>query len=286
MSWDTVRMSDAQPTLAKRDLGIRLKGHRERTGLTDKEAASLLGYNVKTIQRIEAGSHGTRQPVVESLVKHYGISQEEASHLYGLVLRGAERGWWEDYIDKGSGKETRPDFPMFLESEQVATLICVFENEVVPGLLQTLEYLEALQAAQLSISPDVAEAVRGLRVRRQKLLGRSDAPAMVFLIGEGAMRYLNRLPQQVRDGQLARLREVAAMPNAEIRVVTELHAAAAGGFAVLAPPKMPPLVYVDHLDGCRYIENTEVVSVYERAFAAARPKSVPIEEYLDEVHLA
>jgi transcriptional regulator with XRE-family HTH domain len=283
MSWDTSCMSEAQPTLARRDLGIRLKGHRERKGLTDKQAAELLGYNVKTITRIEAGTHGTRRLVVESLVKHYGITQDEASYLLALVVRGSERGWWEDYVDKGTKQGTRPDFPLFLESEQIASLIQVLETEVIPGLLQTPEYLLALQAAQLDIPPGVAEAVRGLRTIRQKLIyNRAVPPRMEFCVGEGAFRYLDQLPGPVRDGQISRILEVAAMPNVELRVITQLHAGAAGAFNIITPSNgADSFVFIDLMDGCRYVEDDHIVSMYGQAFRAARDeKTVPVEEYL------
>lgn len=283
MSWDTDRMSEAQPTLARRDLGIRLKGHRERKRLSEKEAAELLGYNIKTIQRIEAGTHGTRRPVVESLVGHYGITQDEASYLLGLVVRGSERGWWEDYVDKGTKQGTRPDFPLFLESEQIANLIQVLETELIPGLLQTPEYLLALQDAQVEIPPDVAEAVRGLRTVRQKLIySRARPPRMEFCIGEGAFRYLTYLPGPVRDGQVNRIREVAAMPNVDVRVITQLHAGAAGAFNLITPSDgVPPFVFIDLMDGCRYVEDDHIVSLYGRCFRAARDeKTVTVEEYL------
>jgi len=283
MSWDTVRMSEAQPTLARRDLGIRLKGHRDRIGLTDKEAAALLGYNVKTIHRIEAGTHGTRRLVVESLINHYGISQDEASYLLALVVRGSERGWWEDYVDKGTKQGTRPDFPLFLESEQIASLIQVLETEVIPGLLQTPEYLLALQAAQLDIPQEVAEAVRGLRTIRQKLIyNRIRPPRMEFCIGEGAFRYLDRLPGPVRDGQIARILEVSEMPNVDLRVITQLHAGAAGAFNIITPSGMAaPFAFIDLMDGCRYVEDDHIVSMYGQGFRAARDeKTVSVEEYL------
>lgn len=277
-------MSNAvsHPTISRRGLGKRLKRRREEAGLSEQEAADLLGYTLKSVRRIEAGTQGTKQTTIEAFIKHYSISADEASHLQTLRVRGAERGWWEDYIDKGTKEDTRPDFPMFLESEQIATRIQVFECEVIPGLLQTLGYLQAIQDAQLPIPADVAERVRKLRERRQELFhGRADAPRMQFLMGEAAMLYLMRLDAGVRDGQVARLREVAAMPGVEIRVLTELHAAVAGSFAILTTPDdFPPIVYTDHLDGCRYLEDVDVTSRYEQAFSAARKKSVSIEEYL------
>ncbi|MEU5156727.1 helix-turn-helix transcriptional regulator [Glycomyces sp. NPDC021274] len=275
-------MSEAQPTLARRDLGLRLKAHRERIGLTDKQAAELLGYNVKTIQRIEAGTHGTRRLVVESLVSHYGIPQEEASHLYGLVVRGAERGWWEPYFDIGAGQASRPRIPLFLETEQSAAQIWVLETEVIPGLLQTPEYLHVLQAAQLVMSEEVTESLQGLRTKRQELLyGRSSLPVLEFIIGKAAIDYLDAMDPEVRDGQIARILDVAAMPNVRIRVLTQLHAAAAGAFNIVYPgDATDPIVFMDAPDGCRYIEDRRIVSMFEETFGSARGKTVLVEEYL------
>lgn len=274
----------SHPTISRRGLGKRLKQRRIEAGLSEQQAADLLGYTLKSVRRIEAGTQGTKQTTIEAFVKHYNIAPEEASYLQTLRVRGAERGWWEDYIDKGTKEDTRPDFPMFLEAEQIARLIRVYESDLIPGLLQTREYLQALQAIQLPIPPEVAEDVLKLRERRQELFqGRTDAPRMQFLIGESAIRYLLRLDARTRDGQLARLREVARMSGVQIRVVTQLHAAAAGSFAVLnTPDEFPPIAYTDHLDGCRYLEDVDVTSRYEQAFAAAWELSVPIEEYLNE----
>ncbi|GAB3992540.1 helix-turn-helix transcriptional regulator [Glycomyces albus] len=280
--WDTARMSNAQPTLARRDLGIRLASHRRRLGLTVKQAADMIGMGTKTIQRIEAGTHGTKRPVIESLVRHYEISKEETSHIFTLFVRGAEKGWWEPYVGPGSGEPTRPDFPLFLETEQVAVHIRDLETEVIPGLLQTPEFLLEFQSAALPQPPEVAEAIRGLRTHRQKLMqNRADQPRLDFLISRSAIDYLEEMPGPVADGQRARLLEADLEPNIGVRVINRLHAAAAGAFAILTPPdRTSPFVYIDDLDGCRYIEIGEVVSLYEQAFEAARLQSVSIEEYL------
>ena len=151
-----------------------------------------------------------------------------------------------------------------MEAEQDASRIWVLELEYIPGLLQTPEYLRAVQDAQPTLPPDHAEAVCLLRTRRQELLfGRSRPPRMVFLIGRSSLDYLNGLPE-VRGGQLSRLRQIADLPGVEIRVIVGLHAAMAGSFNVLTPGTGPSFAYVDSIDGCRYIEDGAVVSLYER----------------------
>lgn len=263
-------------------MGRALERHREACGLTRAEAGRAIGYSGQTIQRIEEGTQATRSLVVEKLCDLYGVSAREMSHLTTLAVRGKERGWWEPYFDVGSKEVSRPRIPLFLETEQESIRIRVIELEVVPGLGQTEEYLRELQEAQLPMSDEVAVSWRGLRTHRQKLLyGRRVPPRLEFLIGKAAIDYLDQMPRGVRDGQIARLLEIDAMPSAEVRIITAVHAATAGAFNLLTPRgEAPPFVFMDTADGCRYIEQPALVSMYEQIFTSARDKSVSAEEYL------
>lgn len=277
----TATMSE-QPTLARRALGLRFKRLRETTRESPAQVGASIGMSRKTIDRIEKGTQGTKRPVIESMCRHFDVDDKERSYLLSLWARSNVRGWWEAYFDASLEEAINPDFPLFLESEQIATLIRVLEAELIPGLLQTPEYLIEVQAALLPSPPELLEQIRALRAHRQKLIfDRSDLPQMVFLIGEGAMRYLSRLPAAVRDGQIARLREVNALPNVSVRIVTGLHAATGTSFKLLTTtPDVPPIAYLEAVDGCRYIERQEVVFFFERLFASAHGKSEELEEYL------
>lgn len=275
-------MPEPQPTIARRSLGRSLERHRESKDLSRAEAGRAIGYSGQTVQRIEEGTQATKPIVVEALCKLYGIDDTEMSHLTTLAVRGKERGWWEPYFDIGSEETSRPKIPLFLETEQSALQIWVLETEVIPGLLQTPEYLRELQAVQLPMREEVAESWRGLRTHRQKLLySRTPLPSLEFLIGKAAVDYLEAMPAEVRNGQVDRLLEVSAMAGASIRVLTSLHAATAGAFNLLYPgDESEPFVFTDAADGCRYIEQRQLVSMYEQIAESARDKSVPVEEYL------
>ena len=106
-------------------------------------------------------------------------------------------------------------------------------------------------------------------------------PRLEFVIGKAAIDYLDTLPGPVRDGQIARLREVAALDNASVRVLTGLHAATAGGFNILYPDdETEPFVFTDAADGCRYVEQPQLVSMYEQIFGSVQDQSMTLEEYL------
>jgi transcriptional regulator with XRE-family HTH domain len=275
-------MAESQPTIARRSLGRALERHRESHNLSRAQAGRSIGYSGQTIQRIEEGTQATRTIVVEKLCARYGIAPAEMSHLTTLASRSKERGWWEPYFDIGAEETSRPKIPLFLETEQSALRISVLETEVVPGLLQTPQYLRALQAAQLPMREEVAENWRGLRTKRQELLyGRDPFPVLEFIIGRAALGYLDAMPGDVRDAQIARILEVAAMPSVSIRVITQIHAATAGAFNILYPgDATEPFVFMDAADGCRYIEQPQLVSMYEQIFGSARDKTVHVKEYL------
>ncbi|GAB4004067.1 helix-turn-helix transcriptional regulator [Glycomyces albus] len=271
-----------QPTLARRSLGAAFRRLREATGQTPKEVGEALGLSRQTVGRIENGEQATHILQARGLCDHFGVTGSEKSHLCDLAVRGKEAGWWESYVKPGARESTRPDFPLFLETEQVAVHIRSLEIEMIPGLLQTPEYLREVQAAQLPMSPEVAESVRALRAHRQQLMQqRTDEPRLEFLVSRAALDYLEEVPGDVAVEQRNRLLKAVEEERAQIRVITRLHAGTTGPFWILTPPdETRPFVYIDDLDGCRYIEKPEVVSLYERAFGRAWERSVPIEEYL------
>jgi transcriptional regulator with XRE-family HTH domain len=263
-------------------MGRALERHREANNLTRAQAGREIGYSGQTIQRVEEGMQATRPMVVEKLCALYGIDDAEMSHLTGLAVRGKEPGWWEPFFDIGTEETSRPRIPLFLETEQVARRILVLELTVVPGLLQTLEYLRELQSVQIAMLEEAAESWRALRTLRQKLLySRSPLPEMHFLLGRPVIDFLDSMPADVRDGQIARMIEVDAMPQASIRVLTRLHPGAAGSFNLLfTDDESDAFGFADADDGCRYITQPQLVSMYGQMFNAAQAMSVPLEEYL------
>jgi transcriptional regulator with XRE-family HTH domain len=269
-------MPSMQPTVARRALGASMRKLRESAGISRTQAAQSIGYSPQTIQRIEEGTQATRDHQVERLGRLYNAPPALMSEMYRYALDGNRRGWWQAH------KEGIPsEFPLFLEAEHDAARIWVLETEYIPGLLQTPEYLLAVQTAQPPLPPARAAAVRELRSQRQGLLfGREELPEIRFVIGRSALDYLHDLPE-VKDNQVKRLVEMSEFPEIDIRVITGLHAAMAGSFNILTPTGFQqPFAYVDSVDGCRYIEDQAVVSLYERTFRHVRSSAITLEEYL------
>jgi len=194
-----------------------------------------------------------------------------------LAIASSERGWWEAH-KAGSF----PAFRLYAEAEQEAERIQVFEPEYIPGLLQTEIYIRALQEAFIRPTPrDVADAVVAFRLQRQKLIySRARLPRIEMIIGAQAIACLD---DSVQDEQIHQLRERAKL-GVEIRVATGLHPAMGSMFTVLTPPANdgPPFVYMDAMDGCRYVEDHDVVSEYHRSHVRAMEVATPLERYLND----
>jgi len=279
MMWNPLGMA-SNPTIARRALGTALRNLREAKNITRTEAGAAIGYSHQTIQRIEEGSQLTRELQVDGLCNLYGPPLHIRRELLEYARRSAQRGWWEPH-KAGAPPQVRA----FVETEAEMTHLRTLELEHVPALLQTDGYLRAVQQVLLPLPDDAVQAVRELRQQRQrnvfKRTGR-DAPRLNFLIGRHALMYLDDLGDVGRE-QIEHMRKVSVMPNVTVRVLTKLHPAMLCAFTILTPgPPLPgrPFVFLEAVDGGRYEEQNDVVSLYERTFEAAQTMGTPLEEYL------
>lgn len=264
------------PTLAKIALGAMVTRIREAAGKERAEVAAALGVDTETVRRWENGKIAPKKMAIEAMAKLLGASGAELSRMTTLSLESKRRGMFE-------GNNVPPDLRVLYETEATAHQIHDLQLEHIPGLLQQPEYHRAVQSAQLPVDDERADQFRRLRTRRQEIvLGRDPLPRMRFIIGRAAMAYLDDIPE-VKDDQVKRLREVAALPGVEIRVIAGIHAGMLGSFTILTPPHRSgarPFVYVEGLDGGRYLEG-DVVSRYEEAFGSVlTDQSIDLEEYL------
>lgn len=255
-------------------LAQKLRRQRIAAGITQDQAAAEVDRDATTIGRWEQGHAGARRRDIQDLAKLYGTSAAETARMTALLLQAGERGIWE-------GANVPAHLRVFYESELLAETVRYLDLDYVPGLLQTPEYLAEAQSVRAN-----ADAERDVQVQRNYQQRQADVihgerqPRLEFVIGLAALEYLR--DTAVFEVQVAALREVNALAHVDIRVLTRLHAAMDGSFALIDPGDglLEPFVFVEALDGCRYIETRDVVSQYRAAFQAARSSAKPLEEYL------
>ncbi|GED87644.1 helix-turn-helix transcriptional regulator [Streptomyces sp. 6-11-2] len=249
------------PTVGQVVLGRRLLDLRESAGLKREEAARILHVAPATVRRMEMAEVALKIPYLQLLLKAYGVSDEEAEAFMRLAEDANQPGWWQRFHDILPGW-----FSMYVSLEGAATLIRSYEPHFVPGLLQTEDYARGVlkSGAVGQTSPEDIERHVALRMQRQDLLTRPDAPRIWVVMDETALR------RQVGDSevmraQIDRLLEAAKLPNVTLQVApfsAGPHAGTYGPFVLFrfAMPELPDMVYSEYLTGAVYLDARQEVA--------------------------
>src|SRR5437867_9611789 len=163
------------PTVRRMMVGARLRRLRTDKGLTREQAGEAIRASEWKIHRLENGQVGFKERDIMDLLRLYGVNDsDEVAALLMLAREANAPGWWQQYGD------LLPQwFRAYVDLESAAALIRTYEGQLVPGLLQTTGYMRAvIRGAQLNQSPEEAERRVALRLTRQQLLERADAPLL------------------------------------------------------------------------------------------------------------
>ncbi|MGW0119388.1 helix-turn-helix domain-containing protein [Streptomyces sp. NPDC003327] len=254
------------PTVGQVVLGRRLQDLRERAGLKREEAAKILRVAPATVRRMETAEVALKIPYVQLLLKAYGITDSEAEGFVALAEEANLPGWWQRFHDVLPGW-----FSMYVSLEGAASLIRAYEPQFVPGLLQTEEYARAILRSGAVGGSDAEEIERhvALRMERQSLLTREDAPKFWVIMDETVLRRpVGHGPEVMRD-QLDRLLEASESPNVTLQIAefaSGHHPGTYGPFVLFrfAMPELPDMVYSEYLTGAVYLDaRPEVASHLE-----------------------
>lgn len=205
-------------TVAKRRLSSRLAAMRQDAGLKPNQVDDMLGWKRGRLGRIERGDWATPNPsYVRDLLRIYEPPGGVHAEIMDLVQRAAGRPWWRKYAQPGDPDRIYDnEFPGF---EYDASRISVHMGLLLPGLLQTPPYIDALTSAGAK-SEQWRERVREARLRRQQILDRTDgtAPRLIAVITEASLLYRWGTRDQ-RRAQVRHLAEASRRPNIELRLL-------------------------------------------------------------------
>jgi hypothetical protein len=198
-------------TVAKSKLSRRLGELRRASGYTANHVCDMLNWGRGKVGRFEANQwKRPEMSDVRDLLRLYGVEGAEREELEELAVKARARGWWRDYPDVYDN-----EFPGF-ESDAVA--IRVFMPLVLPGLMQTREYMEAI--LRFATKPPFWQrrAVE-CRLRRQEILDRTDGtePNLIAVITEASLAYRWGIRTDRRD-QILHLIELGRRRNITLRL--------------------------------------------------------------------
>lgn len=268
----------SSPTLRRRRLAAELRRLRESAGLTIDQAAKAAGISPSHLSRSENAVVGVRVLVVKALLATYGADPATTEYLVSVARDAGQRGWWQNY--SGAISEQYVTYISF-ESEAVA--IHNFEATVMPGLLQTPSYNEAMLKGGLTRMTDEEIASRvEVRLARQQILTKDSPPTLWFVLDEATVRRQVGGPKVMAE-QLARVVELAALPHVDVQVVpfaVGAHPGTPGSFVALsfAEPTDPTVIYVETIAGDLYPEKESEVQGVMMAFNRLRAMALGPEE--------
>ncbi|MGY0502599.1 helix-turn-helix domain-containing protein [Nocardia sp. FBN12] len=260
-------------TMPRRQLGRHLRDLRNRARMTTRTAAAQLEWSEAKIWRIETGQTSLRSLDVEAMCKVYGAPADLVEPLAALARETKARGWWTSY-----GDVIAEGFEVYIGLEEAASGLSVYEDGLIPPLLQTADYAKALleQTIPELTEPELERRLRVLAAR-QALITRADAPLRLDVVLAEPVLTRRIGDDRVRAGQLARLRELAERETVRVQVVpadSGYHAGLESGrFVILdfgvddsVDRPEPPVVYVETFAGSTYLDKPAEYDRYRRAF--------------------
>ncbi|RQX15485.1 transcriptional regulator [Micromonospora ureilytica] len=241
-------------------IGAELGRYRREATMTLVELAGRTGIGKPKLGHMETGRYQQFPEDIATVLRACGADQQAIDRLTTLATRSDAKTWWAPWA------AVMPDwFKTYVGLEGLADGAFVFESMVIPGLLQTEDYAQALTLGTGFVRPDHAERFVSFRQTRARRLTDDDPLVLHAVIGEAALR-LRVNGDETRRAQLAHLITMSELPNVTVQVLRPEdgpHAAGAiGKFVLLDFVHVRPIAYTEVLDGAMYVQDPDGVRTY------------------------
>nr|MDT0661561.1 helix-turn-helix transcriptional regulator [Micromonospora sp. DSM 115978] len=247
----------APKTARSRRLGIALRQYREAAGLTLEQAADEISSTRSTLSRWENAKSPVSPAQVRSLLLLYEVDHKEVADLVQLAKDARKPQWWESYSHLLGERVMH-----FIALEAEASAIANFEPSVVPGMVQTADYIRAIMlGGPHTLSDEGIEQRVQLRLDRQKRLTETDPPIFDAIVDEGALlRPIGGTA--INDAQLKHLLKVSELPNITVQVIplsAGYHRGTRGSLHLLdfPDPEDPQIASVETVAGQMIIDRPD-----------------------------
>lgn len=250
--------------MRRRRLAAELQRLRTASHRTLEEVADYLECSQAKISRIENGQVAVRIQDARDLLDLYGVEGERREIMLQMVRQSRSKGWWASYADLlDEGAQT------LLSLEDEASAILVYETNLVTALLQTRSYAWEMLSAWHDVRLDLVQRKVELKMERQRVLERPEAPRLDVVLDESSLRRMVGTPE-VMSEQYLRLVAAGDLANVRLRVLpfdAGSHQAMGFPFQIFEfAGDDPHIVSVEMLSGSEYFDSAEEVGRYRAAF--------------------
>lgn len=176
------------PAVARQRVRLVILAARKAKDLTQTEVADAMGWSLSKVMRIEKGEVNIAQSDLRLLLAFLGIEDEvRVQQLLADARQARQERWTVDTRDRHL---LTPGMIKIFQFETEATTVRHFQNFVLPGILQTRAYAEAIFAL-IRPKPDpevVAARVKSRLRRREEILLRDSPPNYLVALDESVLR--------------------------------------------------------------------------------------------------
>jgi transcriptional regulator with XRE-family HTH domain len=195
-------------------LGAALRQAREDKELLLRELAAMIKRDIGVVSRWETGDRTPKPEQVAQILTKLEVDGERYDEIMTLAYGTNESQWVAITLP-----EQRQQLAALVDWEHRATRIVEVAPMVVPGLLQTSDYIRGIMTAAGVPEGEIALRVAS-RLGRAEAITRSKPADLLVLLGQAALNQ-DIGGRATMLGQLDHLLEMAARPNIELRVVPD-----------------------------------------------------------------
>ncbi|CCB75045.1 DNA-binding protein [Streptantibioticus cattleyicolor NRRL 8057 = DSM 46488] len=245
--------------------------------MTAEEVAARLLVSQSKISRLENGRRSISQRDVRDLCGVYGVEDLRiVESLMQMAKESRQQGWWHAFGDV--------PYSIYIGLETDAASLRVYEPQIVPGLLQTKGYAEAVIAGSLpEAGREQVDKRVHVRLRRQdRILDESGPLRLWAVVDEAALRRVVGNHAVMRE-QLAHLLELGALPNVTVQLLpfaAGAHPGLNGQFTILefADATDASVVYLEGVTSDLYLEKDTDVHTYSMMYEHLRAQALSAEQ--------
>jgi transcriptional regulator with XRE-family HTH domain len=197
----------------KGELGAALRALRKASGKEAKAVARSSVISVSKLSKIETGKLSPAAADVERILTAIGVSDEvKEEYLEQARAEVTEATAWR--LIQRMGLHRAQEQVRALEAQM--TRLKVFQPALIPGLLQTPEYIHAILSRH-GLTDDVLNKTIRSRLERQRVLYDVNKDQQ-FVITENVLRWRIVSPGRMAE-QVDRLISLSRLSNVDVAVV-------------------------------------------------------------------
>ncbi|MGP3966616.1 helix-turn-helix domain-containing protein [Streptomyces sp. 6N223] len=178
--------------------GVEIAEERKRHGWSLADLAKRIPCDKSLVHKIEKAQRIPSLELAEACDREFKANGRFVRH-WKWAIKYAFPAWFQRYV----------------ELEMEATSIRLFHSGLVPGLLQTEEYARTVLRAG---RPRDLEGLVTLRMERQAILSRKNAPDLWIILDEEVLRR-EVAAGDVMRAQLERLLRIAEIPQHVVQII-------------------------------------------------------------------